>query len=905
MNETRSGVEAIRRDLEEHRLYVNQRLSNLEENMNRNLDLLDSKQDDLNIKVTSINSQLEHNILTNVTKQLQKTSESLGPCGGEGWRRVAYLDMTDPDTTCPSGWQLGTRGSKKTCDRFSTGSLTCDSVFFPVSGGAYTTVCGRIRAYQYSSTDAFESYHNEQATTIDEPYVSGVSLTHGSPRQHIWTFAAGITEAYRNQEDACPCDDTVAISIPPFVGEDYFCESGDHSGSGTWGGFHPDDPLWDGAGCTSSSTCCSFNNPPYFTKQLPNPTTDDLEVRLCLLDSDEDAPIEFIELYVGLGEMNTKEPDHNVLINTQQLTDMINSKMELINVSMREEFRAVERQFQEHKNQTTSELSDLHTSLQSTHTDHLTQICDKMNSRIISISSAINGTIDSKLDLLDSKQDELKMKMMLISSELEHTILKNVTHQTYELPEYDDLHECGGTGGWRRVAYLDMTDPNTTCPSGWKLNTRDSKRVCDTGYGGYVTCDSVFFPVSGGAYNRVCGTIRGYNRGGSAFTTYARRFATTIDSAYVSGVSLTHGSPRQHIWTFAAGGDFYRCFCDGIHFPTPSFVGRDYFCEATESSQNTLWDGQNCTIISSCCSFNNPPYFTKQLPNPTGDDIEIRQCQWAVNTETPIEFVDIYVKLEKIDIERIEINVLSGVREELKKTQESLQKQIGNMNVYECAGTGGWRRAAYMDMTDPKTNCPSGWLLSGYPKRSCGKVNAYRHSCDSVFFPVSGGAYSYVCGRIRGYQYDVTTAFKIDHEYYSSRVVTIDQAYVSGVSLTHGSPRQHIWTFAAGAAERRIDFMWHCPCDAPSNITIPSFVGEDYFCESGSNSGSANGYHPYDPLWDGKNCTSTSTCCSFNNPPYFTKQLPNPTTDDLEIRQCQTYLGYVGTPIELIELYVK
>ena len=28
--------------------------------------------------------------------------------------------------------------------------------------------------------------------------------------------------------------------------------------------------------------------------------------------------------------------------------------------------------------------------------------------------------------------------------------------------------------------------------------------------------------------------------------------ATTIDDAYVDGVSLTHGSPQQHIWTFAA-----------------------------------------------------------------------------------------------------------------------------------------------------------------------------------------------------------------------------------------------------------------------------------------------------------------------------------------------------------------
>ena len=45
--------------------------------------------------------------------------------------------------------------------------------------------------------------------------------------------------------------------------------------------FHSDDPLWDGDGCHSSSTCCTFNNPPYFTNYLDNPTTDDIELRLC------------------------------------------------------------------------------------------------------------------------------------------------------------------------------------------------------------------------------------------------------------------------------------------------------------------------------------------------------------------------------------------------------------------------------------------------------------------------------------------------------------------------------------------------------------------------------------------------------------------------------------------------
>ena len=94
------------------------------------------------------------------------------------------------------------------------------------------------------------------------------------------------------------------ITIPLFVGNDYFCESGY-----VWPGnyipgllyvFHSDDPLWDGDGCISTSTCCLLNNPPYFTKTLPAPTIDDLELRLCgyFPSSYEDVAAELIELYV-------------------------------------------------------------------------------------------------------------------------------------------------------------------------------------------------------------------------------------------------------------------------------------------------------------------------------------------------------------------------------------------------------------------------------------------------------------------------------------------------------------------------------------------------------------------------------------------------------------------------------
>ena len=284
--------------------YKNQTVSDLHTSLQSNTEQLCAKMDAIDLKmeahdnhVTTELMELDQNLQQNFSLLLKNNYGYITPyeCGGTGgWRRVVYLNFTDPNTPCPSGWQL-TSHSKRTCGRVST-SASLHSVTFPVSGGDYTRVCGRIIAYQDRDTEGFESYHEGRATTIDGAYVDGVSLTHGSPRQHIWTFASGRSE-FHNEDDSCPCDVTVNISIPPFVGGDYFCESGRHQGDHS-AIFHEDDPLWDGDGCTASSTCCSFNNPPYFTKQLPSPTADDIEARLCQQDDNGDTPIEFIELYV-------------------------------------------------------------------------------------------------------------------------------------------------------------------------------------------------------------------------------------------------------------------------------------------------------------------------------------------------------------------------------------------------------------------------------------------------------------------------------------------------------------------------------------------------------------------------------------------------------------------------------
>jgi hypothetical protein len=173
---------------------------------------------------------------------------------------------------------------------------------FTTQGIQYSQVCGRIIGYQVGQPEAL---FIGGGRTIDERYVDGVSLTYGSPRQHIWTFANVLDEYPSHYISICPCtksNEQYSISIPSYVGNDYFCETGVPPGQrfGEYTSFYADDPLWDGQGCGPNSTCCTFNNPPWFCKQLPQSTNADLEVRLCSRNSarHENTPIELIEIYI-------------------------------------------------------------------------------------------------------------------------------------------------------------------------------------------------------------------------------------------------------------------------------------------------------------------------------------------------------------------------------------------------------------------------------------------------------------------------------------------------------------------------------------------------------------------------------------------------------------------------------
>ena len=227
-------------------------------------------------------------------------------CGGPGWRSVAFFDLTNTSHLCPPGLKL-TSYSRRTCGRTNSSWFSCSSTTFSVGGSQYSRVCGRALAYQFGWNFGFYGYHLDRYG-IDRQYVDGLSLTHGAPgsRQHIWTFASGLFTGcgggiYR--ERRCPCDNEYSRRSPPFVGSDYFCES--TRTECNWHAddrfrLYPDAQLWDGQVCEGGGTCCQLNNPPWFTKNLPIPTNDSIELRLCMLDqgTTSDIALELLELYV-------------------------------------------------------------------------------------------------------------------------------------------------------------------------------------------------------------------------------------------------------------------------------------------------------------------------------------------------------------------------------------------------------------------------------------------------------------------------------------------------------------------------------------------------------------------------------------------------------------------------------
>ena len=196
---------------------------------------------------------------------------------------------------------------------------------------------------------------------------------------------------------------------------------------------------------------------------------------------------------------------------------------------------------------------------------------------------------------------------------------------------------------------------------------------------------------------------------------------------------------------------------------------------------------------------------------------------------------------------------------------------MGNM----CGSVGGWTRIGYLDMSDATQNCPSGsryYNTGGV--RACGR-DTFRNGCS--------------------YQYGDTDPI--------DGVNNINANYLEGVSITCGSPRQHVWSFLAGFTEGSTN---RCPCATGSSVTVRSFMGNNYFCESGNpNSGWSRTLYTADPLWDGQNCRSNEAPCC-NGLPWFHRDYGSTSsTESLELRICSDDAYIENSPISYLEFYIK
>ena len=234
-----------------------------------------------------------------VGKYWIKTSEGLFEvtcnmklkCGGVegGWMQVVGIDMEHGDS-CPDPWKEITT-PRRLCLGDAAG---CTSAHFSALGVDYEHVCGQARAYQKGSPNGFL-----KVQSIDGVYVDGISITLGLPRKHVWTYTAGLSDDGNYPHWNCPCATHPGPPPPAFVGNQYYCESGD-VGTFYIVPIYLSDPLWDGAGCSSGNGCCAHIGMPWFYRKLPISLAEDFEVRICKDSpmSDEDIAIEKLELYV-------------------------------------------------------------------------------------------------------------------------------------------------------------------------------------------------------------------------------------------------------------------------------------------------------------------------------------------------------------------------------------------------------------------------------------------------------------------------------------------------------------------------------------------------------------------------------------------------------------------------------
>ena len=59
------------------------------------------------------------------------------------------------------------------------------------------------------------------------------------------------------------------------------------------------------------------------------------------------------------------------------------------------------------------------------------------------------------------------------------------------------------------------------------------------------------------------------------------------------------------------------------------------------------------------------------------------------------------------------------------------------------------------------------------------------------------------------------------------------------------------------------------------------------------------------PLWIGEGCEDPNFCCLSDSQPWFCKTLADPTTDEIDVYNCNNQYSGEDTAVQLIEIYIR
>ncbi|CAI8008529.1 hypothetical protein GBAR_LOCUS5837, partial [Geodia barretti] len=104
--------------------------------------------------------------------------------------------------------------------------------------------------------------------------------------------------------------------------------------------------------------------------------------------------------------------------------------------------------------------------------DNLTQEVEKLDTRLGSLNESMRDDfrgVERGFNGLNSAANMISDKIYEHDYQITTKLVRMNQSLTEQIVNNTGGSKCGGTWGWRSAVYLDMTDPNTSCPSGWQL----------------------------------------------------------------------------------------------------------------------------------------------------------------------------------------------------------------------------------------------------------------------------------------------------------------------------------------------------------------------------------------------------------------------------------------------------